>query len=167
MALLIPLVLVTLLVRVGAWFLTTRGVARARPWSSWPAAAGAGVAAVLLFASVTHFVEPQRSGLIAIVPDFVPAPDLVVTATGVIEIVIAGGLLVPRTRRWAALAAIVLLIAMSPANIVAAAGVDNPAAPSTPLVPRTIAQLVFVAGAVVAAVPVRSTPARRVATTAA
>lgn len=161
MALLIPLVLVTGLVRLTTWGLLSRGVTRARPWASWPGAAGAGLAAVLLFASVTHFVEPQRSGLVAIVPEFVPFPDLVVTATGIAEVTLAAGLVVPRTRRWAAWGAVLLLVAMFPANIVAAAGVDNPAAPSTPLLPRAMLQVVFIASGIVAALPAHRLTVRR------
>ncbi|GAA1695954.1 hypothetical protein GCM10009808_11510 [Microbacterium sediminicola] len=153
--LLLPLVIATLIARAGAGLLARKD-RRAQAWSTWPAAAGIGVSVVFVSASVTHFIEPQRSGLIAIVPDILPAPDLIVTASGVLELALAAGLVVPRTRRVAAVAAVVLLVLMFPANIVAAAGVDNPAAPSTPLVPRAIAQLVFVVAAVIAALPGRA-----------
>lgn len=144
MQLLIPLLATTLIVRLGAAFLTRRGFGPARHWASWRAAAAAGMAAVYVSTGITRFLEPQRSGLVAIVPDFVPEPALVVTLSGLAEFVLAAGLLVPRTRRWAALASVVFLVAVFPANVVAAAGVDHPAAPTTPLVPRALLQVVFI-----------------------
>lgn len=160
MALLIPLCAVTGSVRLLAWALGRRGHRWVAPWNSWPAAFGCGLAALFVSSSVTHFIEPQRSGLEAIVPEFLPAPGLVVAASGVAEAVLAVALVVPRTRRAAAIAAIVLLVMMFPANIVAAQGVDHPAAPNTPLVPRILLQLVFIAAATVAALPGRRSPHR-------
>ncbi|RCL88056.1 MAG: hypothetical protein DBW62_05555 [Microbacterium sp.] len=46
-------------------------------------------------------------------------------------------------------------------NIVAAAGVDNPAAPSTPLLPRAMLQVVFIASGIVAALPAHRLTVRR------
>jgi uncharacterized membrane protein len=69
-----------------------------------------------------------------------------VTLTGVCEILGGIGLLVPRTRRIAALALIVFLLAVLPANIHAAsAGVTLRAAPPTPVVPRIALQALFIA----------------------
>lgn len=155
MILLLPLFLTTIVVRLVTWWLSSRGFRAAAAQNNWPTAAGWGMAVVFISTGVTHFIEPQRSGLIAIVPDFVPTPALAVTLTGIIEFVLAIGLIFPRTRRWSALVAILLLLALFPANIVAAAGVDHPAAPSTALVPRAILQLIFMAFAVVAALPGR------------
>lgn len=143
MILLLPLIVTILVVRIAAHLVAGRGSHFIRPWNSWEAAAAAGMSVVYVFTSVTHFVEPQRSGLIAIVPPFVPAPELMVTLTGVAELLLAAGLLIPKTRRWAALASVGLLLALFPANIVAAAGVSHPAAPATPLIPRTILQIIF------------------------
>ncbi|MGO1539189.1 MAG: DoxX family protein [Leucobacter sp.] len=144
MILIVPLIATVLVVRIAAGILVKRGVKPLRDWVSWEAATAAGMAVVYIFTSVTHFVEPQRSGLVAIIPPFIPAPELVVTLTGFAELVLAAGLLIPKTRRWAALASIALLIAMFPANIIAASGVDNPAAPSTALGPRIVLQLIFI-----------------------
>lgn len=144
MFLLIPLILTTFLVRFGTAWLVSRGRLWANPWSSWPAAAAVGMAVVFIFTCTTHFVEPQRSGLEAIVPAFVPNPALMVTLSGVAEFVLAVGLVLPRTRRWAALAAVIFLIAVFPANVIAAGQVSHPAAPTTPLLPRTLLQLVFI-----------------------
>jgi uncharacterized membrane protein len=82
--------------------------------------------------------------MIRMVPPSVPNPELVVTFTGICELLGAIGLLIPRTRRLAAIALIVFLAAVLPANIHAAqAGVTLRGAPPTPLVPRVALQLVF------------------------
>lgn len=150
MTLLIPLLSATLLIRIGAWLAVTRGFVGADAWASWPAAMSGGLAAVFGSAAVTHFVEPQRSGLVAIVPDFIPWPELAVTLTGVAEVGLAIGLLLPRLRPLAGVASSLLLIALFPANIVAAGGVAHPDAPSTPLLPRAGLQLILLGFAFVA-----------------
>lgn len=148
MVLLIPLLTVTLAVRLAAGALVNRGRTWAAPWSSWSAAAAAGLSAVFVSTGVAHFTEPKRSGLEAIVPAFIPNPELVITLSGLAEFCLATGLLIPRTRRWAALAATIFLIAVFPANVVAAGGtVDHPAAPTTHLLPRTLLQLCFLIAA--------------------
>lgn len=144
MSLLIPLLIATITVRLGAPWLVQRGMLAAQRWASWSAAAGAGMAVVYVCTAITHFVEPQRSGLIAIVPSLVPAPALVVTLSGIAEIALAIALVTPRVRRWAALASMVFLILVFPANVVAAGGVDHAAAPTTPLILRAALQLAFI-----------------------
>lgn len=144
MALLIPLIVTTVVIRVSATWLLARGRDAARHWASWRSSMACGMAAVFLSTAVTHFVEPQRSGLISIVPGFVPWPELAVTLTGVAEIALAFGLVVPRMRRWAGIASVLLLLALFPANVVAAEGVAHPAAPSTALPQRIVLQLVFI-----------------------
>lgn len=68
-----------------------------------------------------------------------------VTFTGICEILGAVGLLVPRTRHLAAVALIVFLLAVLPANIHAAqAGVTLRSAPATPIVPRVALQGLFI-----------------------
>jgi uncharacterized membrane protein len=69
-----------------------------------------------------------------------------VTFTGVCEILGAIGLLVPQTRRLAAAALVVFLIAVLPANIHAArAEVTIGGAAATPLLPRIAIQAIFIA----------------------
>lgn len=69
-----------------------------------------------------------------------------VTFTGICEILGAIGLLVPRTRRLAAVALILLLLAVLPANVHAAqAGVTLGGTPATPVVPRVTLQALFIA----------------------
>jgi uncharacterized membrane protein YphA (DoxX/SURF4 family) len=49
-----------------------------------------------------------------------PRSDLIITATGILEILGAIGLMVPRTWRAAALCLVLLLVALFPANVYAA-----------------------------------------------
>lgn len=138
MAPLIILAVVTLIARA----IGQLGVASLR---SWPAATRVGLAVMFLFTAVAHF-NSMRSDLVAMVPPFIPNPELMVTFTGIAEILGALGLLIPRTRRIAALALIVFLIAVLPANIYAAqAGLTLRGAPVTPLVPRVALQILFIA----------------------
>ncbi len=137
MAPLIVLIVVTLLARgIGQL-----GVA---PLRSWAASTRLGLAGMLCFTAVAHF-NHMRPDLVAMVPPSVPNPEFMVTFTGICEVLGAVGLLVPRTRRIAAVALIVFLIAVLPANIHAAqAGVTLGGAPATPLVPRIALQALFI-----------------------
>lgn len=137
MAPLIVVVLVTLLARLAGYF----GV---RPLQDWKAATRVGLAVMFCFTAAAHF-NSMRSDMIRMVPPAVPNPELMVTFTGVCEILGAIGLLVPRTRRIAAVALILFLIAVLPANIYAAqSGVTFRGAAPTPLVPRIALQLLFI-----------------------
>jgi uncharacterized membrane protein len=114
------------------------------PLSDWAATIRIGLATMFCFTAVAHF-NSMRSDLIAMVPPFVPNPELMVTFTGVSELLGAVGLLVPRTRRLAGVALIALLIAILPANIYAAeTGVTLRGAAPSPLVPRIALQLLFI-----------------------
>jgi len=61
-----------------------------------------------------------RPDLIRMVPTVFPAPGVIITVTGLLEILGGVGLLVPRTARAAAICLAILLVAMVPANIRAA-----------------------------------------------
>jgi uncharacterized membrane protein len=142
---LIALVVVTLAARGGGWL----------GWeytATWPAAAAVGLAAMFVVTGVAHFVQPRRNGLVAIVPPKLPQPGLLVTVTGVLELLGAVGLLIPATRVTAAVCLALLMVAMFPANVYAAGAKRSEHAPSTPLVPRTLMQLLFLAGATLVAV---------------
>jgi uncharacterized membrane protein len=78
------------------------------------------LAAMFLFTSVSHFHPRTRNDLIAMVPPQFPAPGVLVTLTGVFELLGAIGLLVPQFAVAAAYALIALLAAMFPANMHAA-----------------------------------------------
>jgi uncharacterized membrane protein len=87
------------------------------------------------------------------VPPGLPRPDLLVTATGIAELVVAVGLLVPVTAQAAAIVLIVLLVVMFPANVHAArARVGIGGRPPTPLLLRGVIQVAFAAAAVAAVV---------------
>jgi len=63
-----------------------------------------------------HFAVPK--GFDSIIPDEIPADKRALTyASGVAELLIGAGLLVPHTRRLSALAAIALFVAVYPANV--------------------------------------------------
>jgi uncharacterized membrane protein len=72
-------------------------------------------AAAFIVAGVLHFVIPKF--YLAIMPTWLPAPLLLVQLSGVAELLGGIGLLVPSTRRAAAVGLIVLLIAVLPANV--------------------------------------------------
>ena len=138
MAPLIVLVAATLLARAaGQW-----GI---RPLKNWAAATRVGLAVMFCFTAVAHF-NAMRADLVRMVPPGVPNPEFMVTFTGICEILGAIGLLVPRTRRLAAVGLILLLLSVLPANIHAAlSGVTLRGADPTPLVPRIALQVLFIA----------------------
>jgi uncharacterized membrane protein len=62
----------------------------------------------------------RRPDLVRMVPPVLPKPELLVTATGMLEIVGVVGLMAPRVAPYAALGLVAMLIAVFPANIHAA-----------------------------------------------
>ena len=138
MAPLIVLVAATLLARLAGRLGVT-------PLQGWPAATRAGLAVMLCFTASAHF-NSMRADLVRMVPPAVPHPELMVTLTGVCEVLGAIGLLIPPARRIAAVALILFLIAVLPANIHAArASLTLNGAPVTALWPRVVLQIVFIA----------------------
>src|SRR3954464_1189885 len=108
MAIIISVVVGTLGARLVGWL----GVDYV---DSWPEAIAVGLAAMFVMTGVAHFVPGMRRDMIAIVPPRLPAPGLLVTITGVLELVGAVGLLYPHTRVAAAVCLFVLMLAMFPA----------------------------------------------------
>jgi len=138
MAPLIVLLITTALARL-AGQLGVSGLA------NWKGALRAGLAVMFCFTAAAHF-NNMRGDMLRMVPPWVPNPEFMVTFTGICEILGAIGLLVPRTRRFAALGLILLLLSVLPANIHAAtAGITLRGAPPTPLVPRIALQVLFIA----------------------
>ena len=80
------------------------------------------------------------------VPPALGNPDFWVTFTGVAEIAGAIGILIPATRRLAAVGLKLLLLALFPANVYAATHkitFDNEA--PTPLIQRSLEQIIYFA----------------------
>jgi len=87
--------------------------------------------------------------MIAIVPPQLPAAGLLVTITGVLELMGATGLLYPPTRVAAAVCLFVLMLVMFPANIYAARMPNPPKSMTSRLDVRTVEEVVYLAAAVV------------------
>ena len=93
-----------------------------------------------------HFVPSAARGMAAMVPErmrVLPARVLV-QFTGVCEILGGIGLAVPATRLAAGIALIVFLVAVFPANVVAAKDPDRFGAVAIPFWPRWTGQVVLV-----------------------
>jgi uncharacterized membrane protein len=142
MAVIVTLVLATVGARLVGWL----GVDYV---NSWPQAAAVGLAAMFVMTGVAHFVNPLRRDMIAIVPPRLPAPGLLVTTTGVLELVGAAGLLYPPTRVAAAGSLFVLMLVMFPANIYASRMANPPKSMTSRLDVRTVEEVVYLAAAVV------------------
>jgi uncharacterized membrane protein len=132
----------TLSARVVGWL----GVASA---DSWPEAIAVGLAAMFVMTGVAHFVPGMRRGMIAIVPPRLPAPGLLVTVTGVLELVGAVGLLYPPTRVAAAVCLFVLMLAMFPANVYASRMPNPPKSMTSRLGVRSLQEVAYLGAAVV------------------
>lgn len=68
-----------------------------------------------IYAGVNHFRQPKF--YLRIMPPYIPNPELVNWLSGLAEIVLGIGLLIPRLTRRAAWGIIALLIAVFPANV--------------------------------------------------
>ncbi|HWS93599.1 MAG TPA: DoxX family protein [Mycobacterium sp.] len=120
--------------------------------NSWTAALAVGLAAMFVLTGFSHFALPLRRDLIAIVPPRLPAPGLLVTITGLLELLGAVGLLLPVTRVAAAVCLAVLMLAMFPANVYASRMPNPPKSMTTQLPLRTAIEVVFLAAAVAVAI---------------
>ena len=126
--------------------LLAAGAAGVRRLRHWTVALRGGLAAMFLMTGTVHFVG-MRAEMVAMVPPALPAPELLVTVTGILELLGAVGLLSRRTAPWAAAGLALLLIAMFPANVYAARqGITTSAADA--LLPRTLIQIVFLAATI-------------------
>jgi uncharacterized membrane protein len=73
------------------------------------------LAAFLIYAGVGHFRNAKF--FMKIMPPWLPSHKLLVDWSGIAEIVLGVGLLIPYTRIWAAWGTIALLIVVFPVNI--------------------------------------------------
>ena len=116
--------------------------------AAWPLALRAGLCVMFLMTGVTHFIV-LREDLIALVPPALPAPGLLVTVTGALEIAGAVGVFFRPTAAWAAGGLALLLVGVFPANVYAAAsGATLAGEPATALAPRAAIQVLYLAAAV-------------------
>jgi uncharacterized membrane protein len=91
----------------------------------------------------------MRRDMIAIVPPRLPAAGLLVTITGVLELLGAAGLLYPPTRVAAAVCLFVLMLVMFPANVYAARMPNPPKSMTSRLDVRTAEEIVYLGAVVV------------------
>jgi uncharacterized membrane protein len=104
------------------------------------------LAAVFIFMGITHFIPASARAMAAMIPPslrFVSARALV-QFTGLCEIAGGFGLLVPPLRLAAAIALIVFLIAVFPANAYAARHPEKFGRVAVPFWPRLAAQLALI-----------------------
>lgn len=148
MAPLITLLVGSIAARIAGWL----GWAGCCYGNNWTSAIALGLAAMFVLTGVAHFAPPMRADLIAIVPPRLPAPGLLVTITGALELLGAGGLVVPATRAAAAVCLLVLMLAMFPANVYASRMPNPPKSMTTRLPLRTTTEIVFLAATVAVAV---------------
>lgn len=73
------------------------------------------LAALFITTGTLHFLHAQFFA--GIVPPWLPAHALLVAVSGACEIAGGVGLLIPRTRRYAGIGLIALLLAVFPANV--------------------------------------------------
>ena len=88
--------------------------------SSWSGALRFALASMFVFTALAHYLPRTRPDLVRMVPSAFPAPGLLVTVTGILELLGAAGLLMPALVRTSAYALMLLLVAMFPANVHAA-----------------------------------------------
>ncbi|WBU39277.1 DoxX family protein [Homoserinibacter sp. YIM 151385] len=110
------------------------------------------LAAAFVGMGVAHFLPGPARGMRAMIPGALrrpglPSPAALVALTGVCEIAGGLGLLAPWAplRAAAGIALAVFLVAVFPANAVAARDPERFGRAAIPLVPRAIAQLLLIA----------------------
>jgi uncharacterized membrane protein len=120
------------------------GLFRARLSTSWQQSTRLGLVVMFLFTGATHFTAMKYDYAAMIPPPFT-GDVWIITVTGALEIAGAAGLVIPATRRAAAICLAVLLVAMFPANVHAAvAAVPFRGESPTELWLRAPIQLLFV-----------------------
>jgi len=119
-------------------------------FGSWQTSLQAAVAVMLLLTASAHW-GAKRKDLVQMVPPAFPNREWIVTATGLLEIAGAIGILMPATSAAASICLAILLLAMFPANIRAAKEkLTIGGRPVPKLVVRTLMQIVFLAAVLLA-----------------
>src|SRR5215216_1783679 len=112
--------------------------------SSWRGAGRGALAIMFVFTGTSHFTS-MKYDFAAMIPEPLPDGLWVIYLTGVFEIAGAIGLLIPRTRRIAAICLALLMVALFPANVNAALnGIPLGGEVPTPLWLRAPMQLLFI-----------------------
>lgn len=73
------------------------------------------MAGIYISAGLFHFIKPEF--YIRIIPPYLPGPRLLVFLSGIAEVVLGIGLLLPETRSLAAWSIILMLLAFMPVHI--------------------------------------------------
>lgn len=109
--------MITLIVLIGSFLLliliSRLGIALKN--TSYRELGAYSMAIFLVFFGLSHFYKQDE--LILMLPSFIPFPEFVVYVTGIIEIVLAVGLIFPPTRRISGILIAIYFIAVLPANI--------------------------------------------------
>lgn len=133
--------------------LRAAGAAGVHLLDTWTVSLRAGLALMFLLTASAHWGK-RKQELIAMVPPVFPRADLMVTFTGILELLGAAGLLLPATAPAAAVCLVVLLVALFPANVRGAREhLKIGGREVTPLPLRTLLQIVFIAALVLAGFP--------------
>lgn len=103
----------------------------------------ASIAATFFVTGTSHFIG-MTSEMVNMVPNWLPAPELIVFITGILEILAAMAMSSRKLAPWAGLGLTALLIAMFPANINLALTAADLSWSQT-LGPRAAIQVVFFA----------------------
>jgi uncharacterized membrane protein len=119
-------------------------------FADWHTALQGAVAVMFLLTASAHWGK-RRPDLIRMVPPAFPRPASIVTITGYLEIVGAIGILIPVVSLAASIGLLLLLLAMFPANVLAARKKLTIGGKPVPrLAVRIVLQLVFIAAVVLA-----------------
>ena len=112
--------------------------------SSWREAGRGALVIMFLFTGTSHFTS-MKYDFAAMIPDPLPNGLWVIYLIGVFELAGAIGLLIPQTRKLAAICLILLLVAMFSANVNAALNeIPLSGQDPTPLWLRTPMQLLYI-----------------------
>lgn len=99
-----------------------------------------------LYTFMGRWIPPVRDSLIRMVPALFPFPTLIVYATGIIELFIAIGVLIPATQQISSIIGIILCIVLFPANIKAfKQNIHLGTKPPTNIYVRFVVQCLFIA----------------------
>jgi uncharacterized membrane protein len=134
-----------LIMLFAAW-LVFRGVGASgvSTFATWHDSARYALAVMFVFTAIAHF-NKMKYDLARMIPAYFSRPLLIVYLTGVLELLGAAGLLLPKFRALAGICLIALLIGMFIANIKAALqGVTLRGKAATPLWLRAPMQILFI-----------------------